>query len=82
MGAARISYDNHTDALSAVSTSDEIFVWQLMTGLSYQWNKRASVFSEYRYFTAKDPKFTNEAGVDFESEITNHQINFGVRFTF
>ena len=73
-GASEDSFDS--------SDSDLVGAVQLMAGLSYAINPKATLNFGYRYFTTTDPDFSLAGPGFFETEFTSHDFLFGARFRF
>jgi len=65
-----------------VDDSDNVFGVQGIAGIGYMIAPDIQLFADYRYLYADDPDLKTNAGVDAQSEYTNHTVLLGVRVSF
>lgn len=83
LGFANVSVNNAkvVNVLLA-DDSDVVFAYQIGAGVSYRFSDKMSVDASYRFMGTADPKFTDSAGGEFESELTTHTVMIGLRYDF
>ena len=74
-------FRSEIEVFGATSGDDDtLLAYQLMAGLGYDINPKATITLGYRYFaTAEDPTFSVQG---FESEYSSHEFLLGARFRF
>lgn len=75
-----IDLDSGGQTVSVVDDSDNVFAYQGIIGLSYEFTDGVSALASYSYLATSDPEFEDSSGVPFDSEYSSHNILVGVRF--
>jgi len=85
-GMPRLDAQNGATAMQlAVEDTDSVFVYNVMTGITYRISKQAELNTGYRYIaTTKFKVFGKQSGVRqrFEYNFTAHELFTGIRFFF
>jgi opacity protein-like surface antigen len=81
-GFMRVEYENDSPGFTPVNSSDEIFAYQVIAGMTYEMNASTDLFADYRYFATHQPKFSDSADVHFEGEVMSHAGVVGIRWMF
>jgi outer membrane immunogenic protein len=73
-----------TLAGNAVNNDDNVFAWQLMTGLGYSPESMPfTIWSVgYRYFTTSDASVSDAVGTSVELQNNHHNLEAGAQFRF
>jgi len=91
VGVASIDADITAPLLSSLALVDDsatVFAYQFMAGLGYNISPTITLTADYRYFTTTDPEFSCgpalicAAGIEIESDYSNHSFNVGARLMF
>ena len=82
IGFAEISLDKLSAAGALiVDGRDDVFAYQLGAGVGYAVTSNLTLTVDYRFFGTTNATFTDITG-DFHSEVQNHSVMGGLRFTF
>jgi opacity protein-like surface antigen len=81
-GFTRLNINDNTSGFTSVASSDEVFTYQTILGIDFDFWENVRPFFEYRYLGTAEPKLTDTAGADFEAEIRGHHAILGVKFLF
>lgn len=65
-----------------VDDEDLVFAWQLGAGLGWEVSSNVTIGVDYRWFATSDPEFDSNAGGDFDSEYSSHNVMASVRYGF
>ena len=69
--------------VALLNDDDQVFSYQVLTGVNYALSPMWSVYANYRYRNADGAKFyASELPVRFDMDIDNHLLDFGIRFSF
>lgn len=84
LGYARLNHVNKTSltGLTDIDSKADVFAYQVVGGASYEFNKRYTLFMDYRLVATATPKFHDKSGATVESEYHNHTLNLGLRVRF
>lgn len=83
VGVLRLSVDSISPVGgSRVDDDDTVAAVQGIVGIGYRLSDRIGLFTDYRYLAAMDPEFKTVAGVDVDSEYSEHRILIGLRWSF
>lgn len=82
-GMARVDFDGVRPVGGVrIDDEDDVFAYQGIAGVSYWLSDALELALEYRYFATQDPDLRTAAGVNVESEYSNHGALFGLRWNF
>ena len=83
LGAARIDYDEVSPiGGSRIDDGDAVLALQGMAGFSVQFSPAISLFTDYRYMAAGDPKLATDSGAKTDGAFTEHRFTLGLRWSF
>lgn len=83
VGMARVDFDGVRPVGGVrIDDEDDVFAYQGIAGVSYWLSEALEIALEYRYFATQDPDLRTAAGVNVESEYSNHGALFGLRWNF
>lgn len=66
----------------AIDANENVFAYQLETGIGWDYNPHATFSLGYRFFDAADPEFVLPAGQRVRMGLKNHELIFKMRYLF
>jgi outer membrane protein OmpA-like peptidoglycan-associated protein len=83
-GGDYIMYEDDTFHSIPIHDTDWVFAWQAIASVNYHLNARTDIFLAYRYFTAREPYFSEidggESHSDAYDDVVKHTATIGMRF--
>ena len=83
LGVSANDLNFQPSGVALLNDDDQVFSYQVFTGVNYALNPVWSVYANYRYRNADGAKvYATQLPVRFDMDIDNHLLDFGIRFSF
>jgi OmpA-OmpF porin, OOP family len=84
IGAGMVHYHAAGLQLAPNTTTndgDDVFAYQGILGVSYEFTPRTSMFVDYRYLRADNPTVVDSAGTSYDTKYRTNTVLLGFRYT-